>query len=66
MMAAYQDEVDEIANSFLGYEVKYVHREQNEAVDLLSNLGSGRKQIPPGFLEHLDTIRKGSRHRQPG
>ena len=56
MMAAYRDEVDEIAKSFLGYEVKYVPREQNETADLLSKLGSGRKQIPPGvFLEHLRT-----------
>src|SRR5215216_3942364 len=56
MMAAYQDEVDEIAKSFLGYKVKYVPREQNEAADLLSKLGSGRKRIPPGvFLEHLRT-----------
>ena len=56
MMAAYRDEVDEIAKSFLGYEVKYVPREQNEAADLLSKLGSGRKRIPPGvFLEHLRT-----------
>src|SRR3954464_1026040 len=56
MMAAYRDKVDEISKSFLGYEVKYVPREKNEAVDLLSKLGSGRKQIPPGvFLEHLHT-----------
>src|SRR5215216_5449070 len=54
MMAAYRDEVDEIAKSFLGYEVKYVPREQNKTDDLLSKLGSGRKRIPPGvFLEHL-------------
>ena len=56
MMAEYRDEMDEIAKSFLGYEVKYVPREQNEAADLLSKLGSRRKRIPPGvFLEHLRT-----------
>src|SRR3954465_12092651 len=56
MMAAYRDEVDEIAKSFLGYEVKYVPREQNEAANLLSKLGSGCKPIPPSvFLEHLRT-----------
>src|SRR3954465_9733917 len=56
MMAAYRDEVDEIAKRFLGYEVKYIPREQNEAADLLSKLGSGHKQIPPGvFLEHPRT-----------
>ena len=54
MMAAYRDEVDEIAKSFLGYKVKYVPREQNEAADLLSKIGLGSKRIPPGvFLEHL-------------
>ena len=54
VMAAYRDEVDEIAKSFLGYEVKYVRRDDNTAADMLSKLGSGRKPIPPGiFLEHL-------------
>src|SRR4051812_17437431 len=67
MMAAYRDEVDEIAKSFLGYEVKYVPREQNEAADLLSKLGSGRKGIPPGvFLEHLwPTSLKGADTKNP-
>ncbi|KAK1648025.1 hypothetical protein QYE76_065830 [Lolium multiflorum] len=49
-----EDEVDEIAKCFLGYEVKYVRRDDNTAADMLSKLGSGRKPIPPGiFLEHL-------------
>ncbi|KAK1616422.1 hypothetical protein QYE76_021939 [Lolium multiflorum] len=53
VMAAYRDEVDEIAKCFLGYEVKYVRRDDNTAADMLSKLGSG-KPIPPGiFLEHL-------------
>ena len=53
-MAAYRDEVDELAKAFTGYEVKYVPREENMAADLLSRIGSGRKPIPPGvFLEHL-------------
>ncbi|KAK1642487.1 hypothetical protein QYE76_060292 [Lolium multiflorum] len=53
VMAAYET-VDEIAKCFLGYEVKYVRRDDNAAADMLSNLGSGRKPIPPGiFLEHL-------------
>ncbi|KAK1667554.1 hypothetical protein QYE76_055713 [Lolium multiflorum] len=43
VMAAYRDEVDEIAKCFLGYEVKYVRRDDNTAVDMLSKLGSGRK-----------------------
>ncbi len=54
VMAAYRDEVDELAKCFLGYEVKYVPRDDNTAADMLSKLGSGRKPIPPGiFLEHL-------------
>ena len=53
-MAAYRDEVDEMAKGFVGYEVKYVRREDNVAVDLLCKPGSGRKPIPAGiFLEHL-------------
>ncbi|KAK1594936.1 hypothetical protein QYE76_007570 [Lolium multiflorum] len=48
------DEVDEIAKCFLGYEVKYVRRDDNTAADMLSKLGSGRKPISSGiFLEHL-------------
>ena len=42
MMVSYQDEVNEIAKCFEGYEVKYVKREDNEAADLLSKLGSAR------------------------
>ena len=54
VMAAYRDEVDEMAKCFLGYEVKYVRRDDNTAVDMLSKVGSSRKPIPPGiFLEHL-------------
>src|SRR3954471_21496813 len=41
MMAAYRDELDKIAKSFLGYEVKYVPRDQNQVADLLSKLESG-------------------------
>src|SRR4051812_43457654 len=54
VMEAYKDEVDEIAKCFLGYEVKYIPRDDNAAADMLSKLGSGRKPKPPGiFLEHL-------------
>src|SRR4051794_12765644 len=53
-MEAYRYKVDEIAKCFLGYEVKYIPRDDNAAGDMLSKLGSGRKPIPPGiFLEHL-------------
>ena len=53
-MAAYRDEVGEMAKSFLCYEVKYVLGDDNMAADTLSKMGSGRKLDPPGvFLEHL-------------
>jgi hypothetical protein len=55
-MAVYRDEVDEIANCFLGYEVKYVRRDDTIAADMLSKLRSGRKPISSGILlEHLRT-----------
>jgi hypothetical protein len=55
VMAAYMDEVDEMAKSFLGYDIKHVRREDNMAADTLSKLGSSRKAVLPGvFLEHLD------------
>jgi hypothetical protein len=54
VMAAYKDKIDEMAKCFLGYEVKYVRRDDNTSTDMLSKLGSGRKPITPGiFLEHL-------------
>jgi hypothetical protein len=54
VIAAYRDEVDEMAKSFLGYDIKHVRWEDNMAADTLSKLGSSRKAVPPGvFLEHL-------------
>jgi hypothetical protein len=54
VMATYRDEVDEMAKSFLGYDINHVQREDNMATDTLSKLGSSRKAVPPGiFLEHL-------------
>jgi hypothetical protein len=53
-MVVYRDEVDEMAKSFLGYDIKHVRREDNMVADTLSKLGSRRKAVPPGvFLEHL-------------
>ncbi|KAK1668478.1 hypothetical protein QYE76_056637 [Lolium multiflorum] len=49
VMAAYRDEVDEIAKCFLGYEVKYVRRDDNAAADMLSKLGSGRSKFRLAF-----------------
>ncbi|KAK1648310.1 hypothetical protein QYE76_066115 [Lolium multiflorum] len=45
VMAAYRDEVDEIAKCFLGYEVKYVGRDDNTAADMLSKLGSPESNL---------------------
>jgi hypothetical protein len=42
-MAAYRDEVDEMAKSFLGYDIKHIRREDNMAADTLSKLGSARQ-----------------------
>jgi hypothetical protein len=54
VMVAYRDEVDEMAKSFLDYDIKHVRREDNMAADTLSKLGSSRKAVPPVvFLEHL-------------
>jgi ribonuclease HI len=54
VMAAYRDEVDKMAKSFLGYDIKHVRQEDNMAADTLSKLGSSHKAVPPGvFLEHL-------------
>ncbi|KAK1617287.1 hypothetical protein QYE76_022804 [Lolium multiflorum] len=48
VMAAYRDEVDEIAKCFLGYEVKYVGRDDNTAA--ICCLARIRKPIPPFSL----------------
>jgi hypothetical protein len=54
VLAAYRDKVDEMAKSFLGYDIKHVRQEDNMAADTLSKLGSSQKAVPPGvFLEHL-------------
>jgi hypothetical protein len=53
-MAAYRDEVDEMAKSFLGYDIKHIQREDNMVADTLSKLGSSHRVVPLGvFLEHL-------------
>jgi ribonuclease HI len=54
IMAAYRDEVDEMAKSFLSYDIRHVRQEDNMAADTLSKLGSSHKAVPLGvFLEHL-------------
>jgi ribonuclease HI len=54
VMVVYRDEMDEMAKSFIGYDIKHIQREDNMAAGTLSKLGSSRKAVPPGvFLEHL-------------
>jgi ribonuclease HI len=54
VMAAYKDEVDEMAKSFLGYDIKHIRREDNMVANTLSKLGSSRKAVLPGvFLKQL-------------
>ena len=53
-MALYRFHVQKISGFFEGCEFKHVHRNANEAADVLSKLGSSRDPIPPDIaLEHL-------------
>jgi hypothetical protein len=53
-MASYRNKVDEMAQCFLGYGVKYIRIDDNTATDMLSKLGYGLKIIQPEiFLDHL-------------
>ncbi|KAK1613946.1 hypothetical protein QYE76_019463 [Lolium multiflorum] len=57
---------DEIAKCFLGYEVKYVGRDDNTAADMLSKLGSGRKPIPlKSSLSTYEYPREGCKPENP-
>src|SRR3954463_11844663 len=56
MMAAISRRSGRDSQDVLRLRSQVCTREQNEAADLLSKLGSKRKRIPPGvFLEHLRT-----------
>ena len=53
-MAAYHQEVDNIASHFKGYQLDHLDRWKNEATDALSPLGPQRKPVPPNvFLDVL-------------
>ena len=53
-MALFRFHVQKISGFFEGCEFKHIPREENEAADILSKLGSSRDPIPPGIsLEHL-------------
>src|SRR5215216_1212357 len=53
-MELYRFHVQKIYGYFEGCEFRHVPRAENEAVDVLSKLGSSRQAIPPGVaLEHL-------------
>lgn len=57
-MAAYRRGVKIQAGFFVGYQVDYVERKQNEAAEALSRLGSERKPVPPNVF--LDVLTKPS------
>ena len=53
-MALYRFHAQKISGFFEGCELTHIPRAENEAVDVLSKLGSSRDPIPPGIaLEHL-------------
>ena len=53
-MALYRFHIQKICGYFEGCEFHHVPRADNEAVEMLSKLGSSRQAIPPGIaLEHL-------------
>src|SRR3954467_3565872 len=53
-MASYRFHVQQISGYFEGCKFLHLRREENQAADMLSKLGSSRKPIPPGVsLEHL-------------
>src|ERR1041384_8045506 len=53
-MASYCFLVQQLSGYFEGCEFHHVPRENNEAADALSKLGSTRQAIPPGVsLEHI-------------
>src|SRR3954464_9088779 len=53
-MASYRFLVQQLSGYFEGCEFHHVPRENNEAADALSKLGSTRQAIPPGVsLEHI-------------
>ena len=53
-MASYRFLVQQISGYFEGCEFVHVRREENQAADILSKLGSSRKEVPPEIsLEHL-------------
>src|SRR4051812_50153543 len=53
-MALYRFHVQKLSGYFDGCEFHHIPREENDAADPLSKLGSTRQSIPPGIaLEHL-------------
>ncbi|KAK1631039.1 hypothetical protein QYE76_005354 [Lolium multiflorum] len=53
VMAAYRDEVDEIAKCFLGYEVKYIRRDDNTRQACYPSSDPAGSKSRRHFLEHL-------------
>ena len=53
-MDSYRFHVQQLSGFFDGIEFIHVRREQNDAADILSKMGSSQKSVPPEIsLEHL-------------
>jgi hypothetical protein len=53
-MGKYCTAVRKLENKFEGLEFHHVERDRNTAADILSKLGSGRTQVPPGvFVQEI-------------
>jgi hypothetical protein len=51
-MDAYVMEIHKLENKFSGLEIHHVVRDNNVGADVLSKLGSGRANVPPGVFVH--------------
>src|ERR1041385_3815247 len=57
-MARYRFLVQQLSRFFEGCEFHHIPRAENEAADVLSKMGSTRKEVPPGIS--LENIHKPS------
>ena len=51
-MDAYVAEIRKLENKFSGLEIHHVVHDNNVTTDVLSKLGSGRAEVPPGIFVH--------------
>ena len=53
-MAEYRRTVNEFSRCFAGLEVRHISRDDNDAADALTRIGSKQEVVPPDvFLHHL-------------